>query len=148
MPYIHTYARTHANWPTHYDHTHEANDVEKWAGLKTWVTLTRAKSLWTDDWVRTSPKWKACGVRPVSSGEYLLTVVRGGTNHEPATGCWVSKAHRCARATKAILSDPNRQKGYCGKSQKGGKEEWVRTQCIAPYSVWGCVAADWSESTC
>ena len=28
---------------------------------------------------------KACGVLPVSSGEYLPTVVRGGTNHKPAT---------------------------------------------------------------
>ena len=27
---------------------------------------------------------KACGVLPVSNGEYLPTVVRGGTNHKPA----------------------------------------------------------------
>ena len=34
------------------------------------------------------------------------------------TGCWAPKAHRCARATKAIPTGPNRQKVYCGTSQK------------------------------
>ena len=41
----------------------------------------------------------------VSSGGYPLTVVGGGgTNHKPMTGCWASKAHRCARTTKDIRS--------------------------------------------
>ena len=29
----------------------------------------------------------------VRSGEYLLTLVRGGTNHKPTPGCWAPKAH-------------------------------------------------------
>ena len=49
---------------------------------------------------------KAGGVLLVSSGEYRPTVVRGGTNHELATGCWAPKAHRCAKAT-AIPSGLN-----------------------------------------
>lgn len=35
-----------------------------------------------------------------------------GTNHKLVTGCWVPKAHRCTRATEAILSGPSQQKIY------------------------------------
>ena len=55
-------------------------------------------------------KGKACGVPLDGSGEYLPTVVWGGTNHKPVTGCWVLKGHQCARVTNAILSDLDQKK--------------------------------------
>ncbi len=48
----------------------------------------------------------------VSSSENLPRVFQGGTNHKLVTGCWVPKAHRCTRATEAILSGPSQQKIY------------------------------------
>ena len=49
----------------------------------------------------------ADGVLPVSRDENTLKAVREGTNHKPATGCLAPKAHRCMRATEAILSGRN-----------------------------------------
>ena len=94
---------------------------EKWAGVKTWATWIRAKSLQPGDWVRASETVSLVGC----SWSAVMNAHRqwsedGWINYKPMTGCREPKANRCPRATEAIPSGPNRQKGYCGKKCNDG----------------------------
>ena len=72
----------------------------KMGKLRIWVSLTRAKLWWLDDWIRAAPK-------------YLSKVAQRRNSGETATGSWAAKAHWCTWGADAGLCVPIQQMSYC-----------------------------------
>ena len=114
-------------------------------GEKIWVTMTRAKWCWLDNWVRASPKWQV--LWGVSGMPWSVPTKSGARKDNWRQGCGDRRlidAHREQRLVHLVWSDRRAKKGL--KSlMLAMMERCQNAQCIVVCGIWGCVATDQTE---
>ena len=122
---------------------------EKWASIRIWVSLTRAKLGWLDAWVRASPKLQLlCGV---PSLQWSVSIESGPRKEHWWTSDRVMGGQGLLMLVGSevwpVWSDPTDELLLLKLLKKLMLVliEWCQnTQCIAVCCVWGCIAADQS----